>query len=59
MPRGERKNKYYRDAGKTRVSFNFMPPRETENKESFAQAFTKACGVRGKALPQKESVDFL
>ena len=34
------------------------PPGETENKESFGQAFTKACGVRGEALQMEKSVDF-
>ena len=30
-----------------------------KNKESFGQAFTKACGVRGEALPQTNDTCFI
>ena len=41
------------DAGELAVAGGRKPPKKKENKESFDQAFSKACGVRGKALQQK------
>ena len=46
------------DAGESAVAGGRKPSRKTENKESFGQAFTKACGVRGEALPQEKSIAF-
>ena len=46
------------DAGGCEVKGRRSPPGETENKESFGQAFTKACGVRGEALQMEKRVDF-
>ena len=55
MPRGEgnEKNSYIETRESQPVSFSFIPPRKRENKESFGQAFTKACGCRAESCNMK------
>ena len=49
---------FCRDAGGCEAKERRSPPNETENKESFGQAFTKACGVLGEALQMEKTIDF-